>query len=29
MDKGREKGDNGHREKVSPIRDTQAYDVFI
>ena len=28
MDKGRE-GHNGHRKRVSPIRDAQAYDVFI
>jgi len=28
MDRGG-KGDNGHRKRVSPIRDTQTQDVFI
>jgi len=28
MDRGG-KGNNGHRKRLSPIRDTQAYDVFI
>ena len=28
MDRGGE-GDNGHRKRVSPIRDTQAQDIFI